>query len=175
MYCVPSLKPKLRLTFSGNVTSRPSSPLWCTLPPENAGPSHLIQLKKEGTVMYPLSTSKKPGGELSEEALDTSSTSLQDQHNTTQFEFNHVYMCWCKITWNEPKNLWNVVRSTGPDYHCDIFKNKVQTARNVGQINGHPPVTPRTLVLRFQTQPLLCSPISDVTTIFLCRLIFLTV
>ncbi len=30
-------------------------------------------------------------------------------------------------------------------------------------------------MLRFRTQPLLCSPISDITTIFPCRLIFLTV
>ncbi len=39
--------------------------------------------------------------------------------------------------------MWNVVRPAGPDYHCDIFEDEVQTAGNVGAIDGHPP-TPRT-------------------------------
>src|SRR6266571_1900678 len=59
-------------------------------------------------------------------------------------EFNHIYMCWCKITWNAPEVVWNVVRPTGPDYRCDIFEDKVQTSGNLGAIDGHPPPAPRT-------------------------------
>ena len=60
-------------------------------------------------------------------------------------EFNHVCVCWCKITWNKPEQVWNIVRPTGLDYRCDIFKDEVQTAGNIGQIDGQPPITPRTL------------------------------
>ena len=59
--------------------------------------------------------------------------------------FNHIYVCWCKITWNAPEAVWNIVRPTGPDYRCDIFKDEVQIAGNVGPINRQPPATPRTL------------------------------
>ena len=59
-------------------------------------------------------------------------------------EFNHIYLCWCEITWNAPENLWNVVRPAGPDYRCDIFKDEVRTAGNVGAIDGQVPPTPRT-------------------------------
>ncbi len=60
-------------------------------------------------------------------------------------EFNHIYLCWCEITWNAPENLWNVVRPAGPDYRCDIFEDEVRTAGNVGLIDGQvPPPTPRT-------------------------------
>jgi len=40
--------------------------------------------------------------------------------------------------------VWNVVRPAGPDYHCNIFEDKVQTAENIGAIDGHPPPAPRT-------------------------------
>ncbi len=59
-------------------------------------------------------------------------------------EFNHIYVCWCEITWNAPEAVWNVVRPAGPDYRCDIFEDEVQTTGNVGAIDGQPPVTPRT-------------------------------
>ena len=59
-------------------------------------------------------------------------------------EFNHIYVCWCEITWNAPENLWNVVRPAGPDYRCDIFEDEVQTTGNVGAIDGQVPPTPRT-------------------------------
>jgi len=59
-------------------------------------------------------------------------------------EFNHTYMCWCKITWNASEAVWNIVWPAGPDYHCDIFEDEVQMAGNVGAIDGHPPPAPRT-------------------------------
>jgi len=59
-------------------------------------------------------------------------------------EFNHIYVCWCEITWNAPEAVWNVVQPAGPDYRCDIFKDEVQTAGNVGALDGHPPPAPRT-------------------------------
>ncbi len=60
-------------------------------------------------------------------------------------EFNHNFVCWTKITWNAPQNRWNVERPMGPDYRCDIFKDKVRTAGQVGPIDGQPPQTLRTL------------------------------
>ncbi len=54
-------------------------------------------------------------------------------------------MCWTEITWNAPQNQWNIERPTGPDYRCDIFEDEVQTAGQVGPIDGQPPQTPRTL------------------------------
>ena len=59
-------------------------------------------------------------------------------------EFNHIYVCWCEITWNAPEAVWNVVRPAGPDYRCDIFEDEVQTSRNLGAIDRHPSLTPRT-------------------------------
>ncbi len=59
-------------------------------------------------------------------------------------EFNHIYVCWCEITWNAPEATWNVVWPAGPDYRCDIFEDEVQTSGNVGAIDGQPPLTPRT-------------------------------
>jgi len=59
-------------------------------------------------------------------------------------EFNHNFVCWTEISWNAPHNRWNVDRPTGPDYRCDIFEDKVQTAGQVGPIDGQPPQTPRT-------------------------------
>jgi len=59
-------------------------------------------------------------------------------------EFNHIYVCWCEITWNAPEAVWNVVQPAGPDYCCDIFEDEVQTSRNVGAIDGQIPPTPRT-------------------------------
>src|SRR6266702_4089093 len=59
-------------------------------------------------------------------------------------EFNHIYVCWCEITWNAPENLWNVVRPAGPDYRCDIFEDEVRTGGNIGPIDGQIPPTPRT-------------------------------
>ncbi len=59
-------------------------------------------------------------------------------------EFNHIYVCWCEITWNAPEAVWNVVRPTGPDYRCDIFEDEVQTSGNVGAIDGQLPLAPRT-------------------------------
>jgi len=56
-------------------------------------------------------------------------------------------VCWTKITWNAPQNRWNVERPTGPDYHCNIFEDEVQTAGQVGPIDGQPPQTPRTPAL----------------------------
>ncbi len=53
-------------------------------------------------------------------------------------------MCWTEVTWNTPNNRWNVERPAGPDYRCDIFENEVQTAGQVGPIDGQPPQTPRT-------------------------------
>ncbi len=45
-------------------------------------------------------------------------------------------MCWTKIVWNAPNNRWDVTRPTGPDYRCDIFEDEVQTAGQVGPIDG---------------------------------------
>jgi len=59
-------------------------------------------------------------------------------------EFNHIYVCWCEITWNAPEAVWNVVQPAGPDYRCDIFEDEVQTTGNVGAIDGQLPPTPRT-------------------------------
>jgi len=59
-------------------------------------------------------------------------------------EFNHTYLCWCEITWNAPEALWNVVRPAGPDYHCNIFEDEIQTSGNIGAIDGQPLLTPRT-------------------------------
>jgi len=59
-------------------------------------------------------------------------------------EFNHHFVCWTEITWNAPQNRWNVERPTGPDYRCDIFENEVQTAGQVGPIDGQPPQNLRT-------------------------------
>ena len=56
-------------------------------------------------------------------------------------------MCWTEIMWNAPLQRWNVKRPTGPDYHCDIFEDEVQTAGQVGPIDEQPPQTPRTLAL----------------------------
>jgi len=59
-------------------------------------------------------------------------------------EFNHNFVCWTEITWNAPNNRWDIVRPTGPDYWCNIFENEVQTAGQVGPIDGQPAPTPRT-------------------------------
>ncbi len=59
-------------------------------------------------------------------------------------EFNHNVVCWTKITWDAPQNRWNIERPTGPDYRCNIFEDEVQTAGQVGQIDRHPPIAPRT-------------------------------
>jgi len=56
-------------------------------------------------------------------------------------EFNHNFVCWTEITWNAPQNRWNVERPTGPDYCCDIFEDEVQTAGQVGPIDGQLPQT----------------------------------
>jgi len=53
-------------------------------------------------------------------------------------------LCWCEITWNAPEALWNVVRPAGPDYHCNIFEDEIQTSGNIGAIDGQPLLTPRT-------------------------------
>jgi len=52
-------------------------------------------------------------------------------------------VCWTEITWNA-QNRWNIERPMGPDYWCDIFKDEVQTAGQVGPIDGQPPQDPRT-------------------------------
>jgi len=54
-------------------------------------------------------------------------------------------VCWTEITWNAPQNRWDIERPTGPDYRCNIFEDKVQTAGQVGPIDGQLPQTPRTL------------------------------
>src|SRR6266581_5044366 len=59
-------------------------------------------------------------------------------------EFNHIYVCWCEITWNAPEAVWNIVWPAGLDYRCDIFEDEVQTTGNVGIIDGQIPPTPRT-------------------------------
>ncbi len=59
-------------------------------------------------------------------------------------EFNHNFMCWTEITWDTPQARWNIMRPTGPDYSCDIFEDEVQTAGQVGPMDGQPPQTPRT-------------------------------
>ncbi len=59
-------------------------------------------------------------------------------------EFNHNFVCWTEIVWNAPNNRWDVTRPTGPDYRCDIFEDKVQTAGQVEPIDGQPIPTPRT-------------------------------
>ncbi len=59
-------------------------------------------------------------------------------------EFNHNFVCWTEITWNAPQNRWSVERPMGPDYRCDIFEDKVQTAGQVGPIDRQPPLNPRT-------------------------------
>ena len=46
--------------------------------------------------------------------------------------------------WDAPQARWDVVRPTGPDYHCDIFEDEVQMAGQVGPIDGQPPLNPRT-------------------------------
>ncbi len=71
-------------------------------------------------------------------------SSRRPYRDVTPVEFNHVYLCWCEITWNTPENLWNVVRPAGPDYRCDIFEDEVRTAGNVGPIDRQVPPTPRT-------------------------------
>ena len=53
-------------------------------------------------------------------------------------------MCWTEITWNAPQARWDVIRAAGPDYCCDIFEDKVQTAGQVGPIDGQSPLNPRT-------------------------------
>jgi len=53
-------------------------------------------------------------------------------------------VCWTEITWNAPQNRWEVERPTGPDYWCDIFEDEVQTAGQVGLIDGQNNPTPRT-------------------------------
>ncbi len=53
-------------------------------------------------------------------------------------------MCWTEITWNAPQARWDITRPAGPDYRCDIFEDKVQTAGQVGWIDGQPPLDPRT-------------------------------
>src|SRR6266702_5870047 len=58
--------------------------LWRALPLKIAGSSHPTHSKDEGNETYPSYTSKKQGGELSEEVQGTSSTSQPDHHNTTQ-------------------------------------------------------------------------------------------
>src|SRR6266702_3648161 len=58
--------------------------LWRALPLKIVGSSHPTQSTNKGNGMYPSYTSKKQGGEPSEEAQDTSSTSQPDHHNTTQ-------------------------------------------------------------------------------------------
>ncbi len=59
-------------------------------------------------------------------------------------EFNHNFMCWMEITWNAPQHRWDVERPTRPDYHCDIFKDEVVTAGQVGPIDRQSLPTPRT-------------------------------
>ncbi len=59
-------------------------------------------------------------------------------------EFNHDFVCWTEITWDAPQNRWNVERPAGPDYRCDIFEDEVQTAGQVGLIDGQTAPTPRT-------------------------------
>jgi len=59
-------------------------------------------------------------------------------------EFNHNFVCWTEIAWNSPQNRWEVERPMGPDYRCNIFEDEVQTAGQVGPIDGQPPLTPRT-------------------------------
>ncbi len=54
-------------------------------------------------------------------------------------------MCWTEITWDAPHNRWNVERPTGLDYRCNIFEDEVQTAGQVGPIDGQPLQPPRTL------------------------------
>src|SRR6266702_6353736 len=76
-------KPKSRLTFSGNITLRPSLP-WRALPPEIAGSSHPIQSKNEEDEMYLSYISRKQGGETFAEVQDISSISQPDHRNTTQ-------------------------------------------------------------------------------------------
>jgi len=67
-------------------------------------------------------------------------------------EFNHTYVCWCEITWNAPEAVWNIVRPAGPDYHCDIFEDEVQTSGNVGAIDGQQPLAPRTPALSMDSR-----------------------
>ncbi len=58
-------------------------------------------------------------------------------------EFNHNFVCWTEITWDTPRNRWNIERPAGLDYQCDIFEDEVQTAGQVGPIDGQPlPRTP---------------------------------
>jgi len=59
-------------------------------------------------------------------------------------EFNHNFVCWTEITWNTPNHRWDVVQPAGPDYRCDIFEDEVQTAGQVGPIDGQPVPNPRT-------------------------------
>src|SRR6266571_1644847 len=84
-YCAPRTEPKPRLTFSGNVTLRPSFlTSWRALLPKNVGSSHPIHSKKEENEMYLLYISKQHSGEPSEGTPDTLSTSPQDLHSITQ-------------------------------------------------------------------------------------------
>src|SRR6266702_280505 len=58
--------------------------LWRALPLKIVGSSHPTHSKNEGKETYPSYTLKKQGGEPSEEAPGTLSTSQLDQRNTTQ-------------------------------------------------------------------------------------------
>src|SRR6266702_439849 len=84
-YCAPRTEPKSRLTFSGNVTLRPSFlTSWRALLPENVGSSHPIHSKKEENETYLLYISRQHSGEPFEGAPGTLSTSPQGLHSITQ-------------------------------------------------------------------------------------------
>src|SRR6266704_2272538 len=117
-------KPKSRLTFSGNVTLRPSSIVVC-LTTRDCWAFAPYSIENQGERDVPL--------------IYLKTTRWRTVHGSTGYfiniptrpsqyypiKFNHNFVCWMEITWNAPLNRWDVVRPTGPDYRCDIFEDEV--------------------------------------------------
>src|SRR6266702_3398508 len=132
-----------RLTFSGNVTLRPSSTVACLTTRERwAFMPYAIEDRGERNVPLIYLKEARWRTVRGSTGYFVNIPTRPSQYYTV--EFNHIYVCWCEITWNAPEAVWNVVRPAGPDYHCDIFEDEVQMSGNVGAIDGEVPPTPRT-------------------------------
>ncbi|KAI9437107.1 hypothetical protein BJY52DRAFT_1196649 [Lactarius psammicola] len=51
-------------------------------------------------------------------------------------EFNFEHTCWTEVAWSPHRGRWDVLRPTGPEYHCNILRSEVAHQDQWGPIDG---------------------------------------
>ncbi len=127
----PTIEPKSRLMFSGNITLRPSSLTVACLTTKDCWVFAPYSIEERGEQDVPLIYLKEARWRTIRGSTGYFVNIPTRPSQYYPIEFNHNFVCWTEITWNAPNNRWNIERPTGPDYRCDIFEDEVQT---MGQV-----------------------------------------